>query len=104
MRLKTGVYTIKSRVTRHDNTTNPMGEELSKLSESNQHARLVSLGLNPLIAPSHVVAAAETSHEAAAAETAADGCIGRDSNGKAPRAVPAPLPSQRCVRKFDVKQ
>ena len=60
-------------VKRHDKTTNPMGEELGKLSESNQHARLVSLELDPLIAPSHVVAAAETSHEAAAAETAAHG-------------------------------
>ena len=55
----------------HDKNTNPKIEELGALSGGQPTGKAVNPRLNPLIAPSRAVPAAEASHEGAAAETAA---------------------------------
>ena len=55
-----------------------------------------------MTAPSHVVPAAEASHEGAAAETAAHDADKEDETAtEGARAVPAPLPSQPRVRELE---
>ena len=58
-------------------------------------------GLNPLIAPSHAVPAAEASNDGAAAETAAHHADAEDDTAmEGARAVPEPPPSQPKAREL----